>query len=214
MSVGIIGVGQIGAAVAANVAPTGTRVTVASRTPERADQLAAQLGDGVRAASIEDTIKDNAIVVLAVPYPELEKLITAHQDLLAGKIVVDPSNPITPDESGELVRLVPDNETAAQHVASWLPAAAHHVKTFSTLGAEALRDNAHSEPPVALFLAADSAEAADGVADLVRKMGYDPISVGGLDQAKRIEANAAGDLHQFAGLNGRLINGDEARSLV
>jgi predicted dinucleotide-binding enzyme len=94
-----------------------------------------------------------------------------------------------------------------------LPAGAHYVKAFGTLGADALAAGAYREPRRAvLFYATDDDAAATTIERLIRSAGFDPLKAGGVAAAGRIEA-PGGDLHQF-GLNGELVDRDQARAAV
>ena len=99
-------------------------------------------------------------------------------------------------------------------VAALLPASAHYVKAFGTLGADALASGANREPRRAvLFYATDDDVAATTIERLIRAAGFDPLKAGGVADAGRIEG-PGGDLAQGGGLNGELVDLDEARAAV
>src|SRR5437899_3110822 len=125
----------------------------------------------------------------------------ADATLLENKVVNAPSNPIGFDESGQVVRTLPDGQSSGSVVAALLPAGAHYVKAFGTLSADALATGANRGPRRAvLFYATDDDAAATTVERLISAAGFDPLKAGGIADAGRIEA-PGGDLHQF-GLNG------------
>lgn len=124
------------------------------------------------------------------------------------------SNAVGLDANGNLAPLLSGGETAGGNVRGWLSPGSQYVKAFGTLGADALRDAARQQPAAALFFATDIPAAAEVTQELIRAAGFDPVSIGGSDQVKRIEMGEAGDLHQYGGLQGRVIDGDEARQLV
>jgi predicted dinucleotide-binding enzyme len=93
-----------------------------------------------------------------------------------------------------------------------LPAKAHYVKAFGTLGADALASSANREPRAVLFYATDDDEAATTIERLIRAAGFEPLKAGGVADVARIEA-PGGDLHQ-GGMNGKLVDLDEARAAV
>jgi 8-hydroxy-5-deazaflavin:NADPH oxidoreductase len=133
--------------------------------------------------------------------------------VLRGKIVVDPSNPIRPDGNGGLARTLADGQSAASVIAGLLPADAHLVKAFGSLGAEALASGANRKPRRAvLFYATDDERAAATIERLIATAGFDAVRAGGLGDAIRIEV--FGDLHQFGGLNGNVVEAEEARAAV
>jgi predicted dinucleotide-binding enzyme len=152
-------------------------------------------------------------VVLAVWLDQSRELIPTIADLLGGKVVVDPSNPIGFDEAGEPVRTLPDRVSSGSVVAGLLPAGAHYVKAFGTLGASSLAAEAFREPRRAvLFYATDDDVAAAAAERLIAAAGFDAVKAGGLADAARLET-PGGDLQQF-GLNGRVLDVDEARASV
>ena len=107
--------------------------------------------------------------------------------LLEDKVVVDPSNPIGFDENGQMIRTLPEGESSGSVVAGLLPASAHYVKAFGTLGADQLATSANREPRVVLFYATDD-DAAEATAQrLIRAAGFEPLKVAGVSDAGRIE---------------------------
>ena len=132
--------------------------------------------------------------------------------LLENKVVVDPSNPLGFDENGQMMRTLPDDQSSGSVVAALLPAGAHYVKAFGTLGADALASGANREPRRAvLFYATDDDAAATTIEALIRAAGFEPLKAGGLADAGRLEA-PGGDLHQGGGLKGQLVDLDQARA--
>jgi predicted dinucleotide-binding enzyme len=210
MTTAIIGVGNIGKAVARNLVNGEERVVLAAREGSHAIALADELGELASAASVEETISDADVVVFAVWLDTLKDLIAKHGDLLRGKVVVDPSNPVAQDANGGIVRTLPADESSGSVVAGLLPAEAHFVKAFGTLGAESLASQANRTPRAVLFYATDDEQAAAAIERLISVAGFDPVKAGGMDAALRIETS--GPLHQFGGLNGKVVDTREARS--
>ena len=213
MTTAIIGIGKIGGAVARHLVAGGESVVLAAKEESNAEALAGELGPLARAASVEDAIADGDAVIFAVWLDTMRELIPQHARLLEGKVVVDPSNPIGFDESGQPFRTLPEGQSAGSVVAALLPAGAHYVKAFGTLGADTLATGAHREPRRAvLFYATDDDTAAATIERLVRAAGFDPLKAGGVADAGRIEV-PGGDLFQF-GLNGQLADLDQARAIL
>lgn len=210
MTTAIVGVGNIGSAVARHLAAGGESVVLAAKDESRAQALAEELGPFARAASVADAISGADAVVFAVWLDTMRELIPANANLLTGKVVIDPSNPIGFDASGQLMRTLPDGESAGSVVAALLPAGAHYVKAFGTLGADALAASAHRSPLAVLFYATDDEAAAKTIERLIRAAGFEPWKAGGVTAAGRIEA-PSGDLHQY-GFNGEVVGIDRARS--
>jgi 8-hydroxy-5-deazaflavin:NADPH oxidoreductase len=208
-----IGAGNIGSAVARHLVGAQETVVVAAKDVSHANALAEQLGPRARAASVEDAIADADAVVFALWLADMKDVIPEHADLLEGKVVVDPSNPLGFDANRQMIRTLPDGQSSGSIVASLLPAGAHYVKAFGTLSAEALAGNANRTPQRAvLFYATDDDEAAATAERLIRAAGFEPFKVGGVSAAVRIEM-PGGDLHQY-GLNGEVLDLDQARAAI
>lgn len=208
----IVGVGNIGSALARHLSRGGESIVLAAKDMAHAEALADELGPLVRAASVEDAIADADVIVLALWLDAMKEVIQQQARLLEGKVVVDPSNPVSYD-SGKPVRTLPEGQSSASIVASLLPPSAHYVKAFGTLAADALAGAALRQPRHAvLFYATDDDVAATTAERLIRVAGFDPLKAGGLDVAGRIEM-PGGDLHQF-GLNGEILDLDQARAAL
>jgi len=215
MTTAIVGVGNIGGAVARHLVAGGESVVLAAKDQTRAEALAKELGPRARAASVEDAVADADAdaVVLALWLDAIKELVPRYARRFEDKVVVDPSNPIAFDANGQITRTLPERESAGSVVAALLPAGAHYVKAFGTLGADALAGSANREPRRAvLFYATDDDIAATMIERLIRAAGFDPFKAGGVADAGRIEM-PGGDLHQF-GLNGELVDLDRARATV
>jgi predicted dinucleotide-binding enzyme len=210
MTTAIVGVGNIGSAVARHLVSGGESVVLAAKDESRAQALAKQLGPLAQAASVGDAIGGADAVVFAVWLDTMRELIPAEANLLTGKVVIDPSNPIGFDASGQMTRTLPEEESAGSVVAALLPAEAHYVKAFGTLSADALAASAHRNPLAVLFYATDDETAAKTIERLIRAAGFEPWKAGGVATAGRIEA-PSGDLHQY-GFNGEVVDIDRARS--
>ena len=212
MTTAIIGVGNIGKSVARHLVDGGERVVLAARDESTATALAKELGGLASATSVEKAITDADVVVLALWLDTLKELVAQHADLLRGKVVVDPSNPIAQDTNGGFVRTLPAGQSSGSVIAGLLPAEAPFVKAFGTLGAESLASQANRTPRAVLFYATDDDQAAAASERLISAAGFDPVKAGGVDAALRIETFGA--LHQFGGLNGKVVDASEADTAV
>src|SRR5438874_2930131 len=152
MATAIIGTGNIGGTLARHLVRGGEPVVVAAKDEANAAALAQGLGELARAASVEDAIADAEAVVFAVWLDTTKELIAKDARLLENKVVVDPSNPLGFDESGQMIRTLPEGQSAGSVVAALLPASAHYVKAFGTLAADALASAANREPQRAVLL--------------------------------------------------------------
>jgi 8-hydroxy-5-deazaflavin:NADPH oxidoreductase len=214
MATAIIGTGNIGGTLARHLVRGGEPVVLAAKEEANAAALAHELGDLARAASVEEAIADADTVVFAVWLDTIKELIAKDARLLENKVVVDPSNPLGFDANGQMIRTLPEGQSSGSVVAALLPADAHYVKAFGTLGADALASAANREPQRAvLFYATDDDTAAKTVERLSRAAGFEPLKAGRLADAGRLEV-PGGDLHQGGGLNGQLVDLDQARGAI
>ena len=211
-TVAIIGTGNIGSRLAANFAAGGQDFLLADRDQDKAGKIAAGLGGHAEAVSIDDAV-DRADVLVICLWPDaFKQLIAQYGGRLAGKVIVNPSNPVGPDGSGGYRKVIGEQESSGQILAGLLPPGARLVKAFGTLSAPTLSAAARREPERAVqFYAADDDAAGDLVADLIRADGFEPVKVGGLDQSIRIEM--FGDLHEYGAL-GRLVTKSEALAAI
>jgi hypothetical protein len=211
-TVAIIGTGNIGSRLAANFAAGGQDFLLASRDLEGASKLAADLGGHANVVSVDEAVERAGVLVFAVWIDSFKQLIAQYGDKLAGKVIIDPTNAVGPDGAGGYHKLIGDQESSGEILAGLLPAGARLVKAFGTLSAPTLSTAAWREPERAVqFYAADDAAAGDLAAELIRADGYEPVSVGGLDQSIRIEM--FGDLHEFGAL-GRVVTKPEALAAI
>jgi hypothetical protein len=214
MTTAIIGAGNIGGALARELVAGGERVVIAARDQSDAASLAEGLGELASAAPVREAIQAADAVVFAVWFDTIKELLAQDGDLLDGKVVVDPSNPMGFDENGQPFRTLPDDESQGSIVAALLPAGAHYVKAFGSLGADSLSQDANRKPRRAvLFYATDDDAGGVAVERLITAAGFDPVKIGGVAAAGRIEV-PGGDLHQFGGLNGKVLDLVAARVAV
>jgi 8-hydroxy-5-deazaflavin:NADPH oxidoreductase len=207
VTIAIIGVGNLGRTVARHLVGGGESVVLAAADEGHAEALADELGPSASAASVEEAIAGADVVVLATWLDQTRELVPARTRLLEDKVVVDPSNPIGFDENGQMFRTLPPGEPAGSIVAGLLPESAHYVKAFGTLGADQLATSANREPRVVLFYATDD-DAAEATAQrLISAAGFEPLKVGGVSDAGRIEG-------PDGELQGRIFDLDEARATV
>ncbi|MBS4066495.1 MAG: NAD(P)-binding domain-containing protein [Chitinophagaceae bacterium] len=205
--VAVIGLGNIGTAVANNLVKGGRSVIVADRTIAKANTLAQQMGSHVQPMSIADAIIEADIVVLAIWFNAIKEVFQQYATGLEGKIIVDPSNPIAPDENGGFKKIIEDNESAGEILAGLLPKNAKLAKALGTLGVASLINGAFQTPENVLFYATDDTGINETIEQLIHDNGFEPVRVGALDQSIRIEV--FGDLHEFGSL-GKVVIKNEA----
>ncbi|MFC0182174.1 hypothetical protein SAMN04515674_101170 [Pseudarcicella hirudinis] len=208
-NIAVIGLGNIGKVVAGNLVNNNRSVIVADRNVEKANALAIQLGESAQPMSIAEAITKADIIVMAVWFGAIKEIFHQYEVLLQGKIIVDPSNPIAPNEKGGFDKIIAENESAGQINASLLPQGAKLAKALGTLGAASLANAANQQPEAAvLFYATDYTDINENIEQLIRDNGFEPVYVGGLEHSIRIEV--FGDLHEFGAL-GKTVTLAEAK---
>ena len=211
MKTAIIGLGSIGSRVAANLT-AGDQNVIVSQRDLNATEFARKLDGKAEVMPIDDAVKAADIVILAIWFDAIKDFIGLHRKDLAGKIIVDPSNPIAPDGKGGFKKIIPADQSSGAIIAGLLPKGVGFVKAFGTLSAESLGKSANRTPERAvLFCATNDTKTGQAVAKLIEASGFAPVSVGGVDQSIRIEVG--GDLHEFGKL-GRLVTAKEAEALL
>jgi 8-hydroxy-5-deazaflavin:NADPH oxidoreductase len=206
LSTAIIGVGNLGGTVARHLVAGYEPVVLAAADEAHAKAVADELGPNASASSVEDAIASADVVVLATWLDQTKELLPARTLLLENKVVVDPSNPIG-FENGQMIRTLPEGQSSGSVIAGLLPESTHYVKAFGTLGADQLATSANREPRVVLFYATDD-DAAEATAQrLIKAAGFEPLKVGGVSDAGRIEG-------PDGELQGRILDLDEARATI
>ena len=185
MNIAIIGAGNVGKALTGSAIRAGHSVTVSSKNGESARQLAEETGARA-AASDREAAEAADVVLLAVPYGAVDEVLGDVGAALAGKVVIDATNPIKADYSG----LATDGTSGAEEIQAKAPGA-RVVKAFNTAFAARQAD-----PKVAGglrvdgFVAADDADAKATVLGLVEAIGFNPVDAGGLAMARYLEGMA------------------------
>ncbi len=204
--VAVIGLGNIGSAVATNLVKGNRAVIIADRTIEKASALSQKLGNLAQPMDIASAIKEADIIVFAVWFNAIKELLHQFATELEGKIIVDPSNPIAPDEKGGFKKIIGEKESAGEIIAGLLPKNAKQAKVLGTLGVASLENAAFQNPANVLFYATDDTSINVVIEQLIRYTGFEPVRVGGIDQSIRIEV--FGDLHEFGAL-GKTVTKNE-----
>jgi predicted dinucleotide-binding enzyme len=207
--VAVIGLGNIGTAVTTNLVKGNRPVIISDRKIEKAKGLSQKLGNLVQPMEIPAAIQEADIIVFAIWFDAIKELLNKYATELQGKIIVDPSNPIAPDDKGGFKKIIGENESAGEILSSLLPKNAKLAKALGTLGVATLSGAAFQKPePAVLFYATDDTSIYGDVEQLIRDNGFEPVRIGGVDQSIRIEV--FGDLHEFGAL-GKMVTVQEAK---
>ena len=182
MKVAIIGAGNVGRALATSITRAGHDVVIAAKHAENARTAAEDTG-ATPAPSSAAAVQDADLVILAVPFVGAADDVTAEiRPHVAGKAVIDVTNPLKPDYSG----LATEGSSAAEEIQRRLPDASV-VKAFNTIFAS---NQARPTPEIDGFVAGDDAKAKQTVISLVESIGFTPLDVGPLRAARFLEGMA------------------------
>lgn len=180
----IIGNGNMARGIATRALAAGKNLEILGQDAAKAQALATELGANVTYGSTDST-PQGSIVVLAVPFDAAKSVIEAYGDRLAGKTVVDITNPVNFETFDSLV--VEPGTSAAEEIASLAPAGANVVKAFNTTFAGTLVAGESAGRPLDVFIAGDNADATRAVSSFVSAGGMRPLVVGPLKRSRELE---------------------------
>ena len=182
MKVAIIGAGNVGKALATSITRAGHDLTISANSPESAKAAAAEVGAKAAGSNIA-AVGEASVVILAVPYVGAgEAVANEIRDVVAGKTIIDVTNPIKLDYSG----LATKGSSAAEEFQKLLPSASV-VKAFNTVFAA---NQANPTREIDGYVAGDDAKAKETVISLVDSIGMQPLDVGPLSAARALEGMA------------------------
>lgn len=178
-SISIIGTGNMARTIGALAVRGGNAVEIIGRDTAKAAALAATLGGSTTTGEF-GAAPSGDIVIVAVRYADVVPVVTQYGQALAGKVIIDISNPFNDAADG---LAIPDDTSIAREVATVAPANAHVVKAFNTVFGHVL-EKGHT-PDV--FFAGDDAQAKADVSKFITSLGLRPLDVGGLNMAHWLE---------------------------
>jgi len=176
-TISIVGSGNMAEAIGTRAAHHGHTVEIIGRSEAKARALAERIGHGTTVGTYGSR-PAGEIVVVAVLYAAAVETVAAFGDALAGKILIDITNPFNADASGVVTS---EGHSIAQQIAAAAPAA-HVVKALNML----FRGVLAADKPVDVFFAGDPS-ATPAVAQFLESMGIRPRYAGGLDRTYAIE---------------------------
>jgi 8-hydroxy-5-deazaflavin:NADPH oxidoreductase len=184
MKVAIIGSGKMGSALARRVSASGHDVTIGSKNFEHAKEAARTIGARVQAMPLNNVAQGAEIIVAATPYDQQAEALRSAGDL-AGKNIIDISNPLKADMSGLAIG---QTTSAAEEIAKTI-AGAKVVKAFNTIFAHVLNEGADfgAGRRAAVFYAGDDERAKQSVRTLIESMGFEATDAGPLHNARYLE---------------------------
>jgi predicted dinucleotide-binding enzyme len=177
-SISIIGTGNMARTIGALAVAGGNTVEIMGRDQSKAADLAKALGGSATTGEF-GAVPAGDIVIVALLYANVVPVVAQYGDALAGKVIVDISNPFNSAADGLATR---EDTSIAQEAAKAAPASASVVKAFNTIFRHVLEKG---RPNV--FIAGDDAQAKAGVEAFIESLGLRPLDVGGLKMAHWLE---------------------------
>lgn len=191
MKIAVIGTGNVGRALGTNWASKGHNVIFGSRDPhsEKVREILAAAGPNAGAAGLAEAGAAAEVIVLATPWNTNQQVVESLGDV-AGKIIVDATNPIGPG----FQLAVGTTTSGAEQLADWAQGA-RVVKAFNTTGWENMADPIYNGEPATMFICGDDAEAKTVVSGLAADLGFDVADTGPLSTARYVEPLAMVWIH-------------------
>ena len=180
MKVALIGTGNMGSGLARLIATAGHTLSITSRNAEKGRELARSVGATYKD---RDVAKEADVVIIATGYGEAVAALRSAGNL-DGKVVVDITNPLTPDYMGLTLGF---DTSAAEEIQKAFPKA-RVVKAFNTVFAQVLAAGPKLDgETVPVFVAGEDKQARETVAALVKSLGFFAVDTGGVKNARYLE---------------------------
>jgi hypothetical protein len=167
------------AAIGTRAAKHGHTVELMSRNAAKAKALADQIGNGATVGTFGAKPAGD-IVIVAVLHAGAAEAVARYGDALAGKILVDITNPFNADASGIVTTV---GNSVSEQIAAVAPESAHVMKAFNSI----FRGVIAQDKPLDVFFAGDSAEAKARFAAFLESLDMRPLDTGGLEMAYVLE---------------------------
>ena len=178
-TISIIGAGNMATAIGTRAAKHGHTVEIMSRDAAKAQAVAEQIG-GSASVGTYGARPAGDIVFLAVLYAGAVDVVEHYGDALAGKILVDITNPFNADASGVVTA---PGDSASQQIAAAAPEGTTVVKAFNSI----FRGVLAADEPLDVFFAGGDAQARSRVALFLESLGMRPLDAGGLETTHALE---------------------------
>ncbi len=178
-TISIIGSGNMATAIGTRAAKHGHTVEIMSRNTGKAQALVDRIGNGATVGTFGSKPAGD-IVIVAVLYAGAVEVVAHYGDALAGKILVDITNPFNADVTGLVTS---QGNSISQQMAAAAAEGTQVVKAFNSI----LHDVLAQEKPVDVFFAGDSVEAKARVAAFLESLDMRPLDAGGLEMAWVLE---------------------------
>lgn len=185
LKIGIIGTGRIGGALARHWVNAGHEVFMSSRHPEELEPLAKELGPRAHVGTPREAAAFGPVVLVSVPYGAMPQIGADFAGELAGKVIIDTSNPVDGRDGAQAAEW--QRKGAGVSTAELLKNN-RVVRAFNCIPAASLAERANRQPErIAIPIGGDDAAAIAVAERLVRDAGFDPVMVGTLAETRQFD---------------------------
>lgn len=185
LKIGIIGTGRIGGALARHWVNAGHEVFMSSRHPEELEPLARELGPRAHVGTPREAAAFGSVVLVSVPYGAMPQIGADFAAELAGKVIIDTSNPVERRDGAQAAEW---NRKGAGVSTKELLKSDRVVRAFNCIPAASLAEQANRQPArIAIPIGGDDATAVSITERLVRDAGFDPVMVGTLAETRQFD---------------------------
>ena len=183
MRIAVIGSGSVGSGLAEAWSRLGHAVVIGSRSPEseRLIELVADIGNGVSAVALAESVVGADVIVLAVPWSATEQSIRTLGDL-SGRVIIDATNPFVKGLNLEIGH----TDSGGERVAAWAEGS-HVVKALNIVDARLLDGTKLDERDISIPIAGDDRDAKQLVKGLIGELGFDVLDAGKLEMSRLLE---------------------------
>jgi len=186
--VAILGSGAVGDTLSNGFLKHGHSVMRGTREPTKLDAWKQKAQGDCSTGTFEDAAAWGEVVVLALKGTAAEAVVKSCAAGLAGKLVMDTTNPIAeaPPQNGVLLYFTQQNDSLMEHLQKAAPQA-KFVKAFSSVG-NALMVNPKLPSTPTMFICGNDAGAKQQASEILKQFGWDALDMGGVESARPIEA--------------------------
>ena len=184
MKIAIIGIGNVGGALARKWSAQRHEIRLGVRDPkgERASALLAELGARATAHLPAEAVASSDVVVLATPWESAEDAVRGMGDL-SGRVLIDCTNPLAKDLSG----LTHGHSTSGGELVQAWAKGARVVKCFNTVGFNIMQDPIIENRKIPMYFCGDDPSAREIARGLAADVGFEPVDAGALSFARVLE---------------------------
>jgi 8-hydroxy-5-deazaflavin:NADPH oxidoreductase len=188
VKVAMLGTGVVGKALSKGFSSRGHDVMIGSRDAGKAQALADEVGGGASGGTLEQAASFGEIAVLATRWTGTQEALEgAGPANLAGKVLIDATNPLAPREDGPPGLALGHTDSGGEQVQRWVPDA-RVVKAFNIVGNPYMVDPDFPEGKPDMFIAGDDADAKATVTEILESFGWPgAIDLGGIEASRVLE---------------------------